>query len=155
MKKWIPLIAFVVIVAIWFAYPLYATWINPDLPNRGLAGDMYGGLNTLFSGLAFAGLIYTVILQREELGLQRKELELTRAELERTAKANEEAAKAMADQVKNQLVAARITGLTGLLSSYDQSVASYDSRGMGAGSARDTRDGLRDRLAGILKENGV
>jgi len=48
---------------------------------RGSFGDMFGAANALFAGLAFAGLIYTLLLQRKELGLQRKELELTRQEL--------------------------------------------------------------------------
>lgn len=38
--------------------------------------------NTLFAGLAFAGLVYAILLQRAELALQRKELEQTRHELE-------------------------------------------------------------------------
>lgn len=67
-----------------------------EYEQRGAFGDMFGGLNTLFSGLAFAFLIYTVFLQgkqlemqREELRLQRKELEDTRAELARSAKSSE------------------------------------------------------------------
>jgi hypothetical protein len=36
----------------------------------------------LFSGLAFTGVIYAILLQRKELQLQRRELELTRDELE-------------------------------------------------------------------------
>ncbi|GAA5445405.1 hypothetical protein Misp06_03608 [Microbulbifer sp. NBRC 101763] len=42
---------------------------------------MFGAVNALFSGLAFAGLIYTIILQKNELGLQREELRLTRDEI--------------------------------------------------------------------------
>lgn len=41
---------------------------------RGTFGDMFGAVNALFSGLAFAGLIATLLYQREELKLQRKEL---------------------------------------------------------------------------------
>lgn len=52
------------------------------LSQRGTFGDMFGAVNALFSGLAFAGLIYTVWLQRKELQLQRTELSLTRIELE-------------------------------------------------------------------------
>ena len=48
---------------------------------RGQFGDMFGAVNALFSGLAFAGLIITLILQKTELGLQREELEQTREEL--------------------------------------------------------------------------
>ena len=59
-------------------------------PNTvGEFGDMFGAVNTLFSGLAFLGVIITVWMQSEELRLQRKELESTRAELERSASAQE------------------------------------------------------------------
>lgn len=47
----------------------------------GTFGDSFGGLNALFSGLAFGGVIITLILQRKELKLQREELEATREEL--------------------------------------------------------------------------
>ena len=46
----------------------------------GAFGDSFGPLTSLFSGLAFAGLIYTVLLQRQELKLQRIELEDSRKE---------------------------------------------------------------------------
>ena len=52
------------------------------LKERGTFGDMFGAVNALFSGLAFAALIYTINLQRTELRLQRLELSLTRGELE-------------------------------------------------------------------------
>ena len=63
-----------------------ALWLTSGLllyfaPERGTFGDMFGAVNALFSGLAFATLIYTAWMQREELALQRQELELTRAEL--------------------------------------------------------------------------
>ena len=54
----------------------------------GLFGDMFGGLNALFSALAFAVIAYSIFQQREELALQRQELELTRTELAKTAKLN-------------------------------------------------------------------
>jgi hypothetical protein len=57
-------------------------WLLLPLPDRGTIGDMFGVVNALFSGLAFAGIIYTVLLQSRELQLQRRELSLTRAELE-------------------------------------------------------------------------
>jgi len=49
--------------------------------NRGTFGDMFGAINALFSGCAFATLIFTIWMQREELSLQRRELELTRKEM--------------------------------------------------------------------------
>ena len=43
---------------------------------------MFGAVNALFSGLAFAFLIYTIWLQPEELRLQREELKMQREALE-------------------------------------------------------------------------
>lgn len=68
------------------ALSVFAIWATSgyiliDNPERGTIGDMFGAVNSLFSGLAFAGLIYTIFLQKNELGLQRKELEFTRDEL--------------------------------------------------------------------------
>lgn len=55
-------------------------WISD--PNiRGVFGDKFGAVNALFSGLAFLGLIITLVFQQEELKLQRSELEQTREEL--------------------------------------------------------------------------
>lgn len=53
---------------------------NPYLPlpekfRNGSFGDSFGSLNALFSGLAFAGLVVTLLLQRKELALQRVDLE--------------------------------------------------------------------------------
>lgn len=52
-------------------------------PNeRGTFGDQFGAVNALFSGLAFTGLIYTIILQRKDLKLQRIDLRQQRKEME-------------------------------------------------------------------------
>lgn len=47
---------------------------------QGVFGDKFGAVNALFSALAFAGIIFTIILQKKELKLQREELEETRGE---------------------------------------------------------------------------
>ncbi len=73
---------------LWFAMAgVFAAWglvwvfILP-LEDRGTIGDMFGVVNALFSGLAFIGIIYTILLQSRELQLQRRELSLTRTEIE-------------------------------------------------------------------------
>jgi hypothetical protein len=47
----------------------------------GVFGDAFGAVNALFSGLALAGVIVAIFLQRIELRYQREELGLTREEL--------------------------------------------------------------------------
>lgn len=56
----------------------YTNW-RFEKPNE--IGDSSGLANGLFSALAFAGVIYAILLQRRELRLQRAELEQTREEL--------------------------------------------------------------------------
>ncbi len=61
-----------------------------DKDVRGTFGDQFGAVNALFSGLAFAGLIYTIILQRHDLAIQRRDLKLQREELALTRHEMEE-----------------------------------------------------------------
>lgn len=45
---------------------------------RGEFGDAFGAINAVFTGLAFAAVIYGIILQRKEIRLQQRELFETR-----------------------------------------------------------------------------
>lgn len=92
-KTWILYLMIVIVILLWASsYFIILKYFNAEgiksFGNAGSFGDMFGAVNALFSGLAFAGLIYALYmqrkelrLQREELALQRKELELTRGEL--------------------------------------------------------------------------
>lgn len=73
------LLLLTVVVIVWATSGVLLSRLSS---NPGSFGDMFGAVNALFSGLAFAALIYTVNLQRTELRLQRNELTLTRAELQ-------------------------------------------------------------------------
>ena len=82
----IPLLAFLAVLLLfllsWVCIDIFIT----DPQNRGTFGDKFGAVNSLFSGLAVAGLIYTIYLQKEELRLQREELRQTRQEMNRQTK---------------------------------------------------------------------
>lgn len=49
--------------------------------HRGQFGDLFGVVNALFSGLAFAGIIITIRQQHQDLSYQREALEQTREEM--------------------------------------------------------------------------
>ena len=91
---------------------------------RGQFGDMFGAINSLFSGLAFAGIIFTIYLQREELALQRKELELTRSQLARSADAQEKSEKALERQVEALKKTARLNALNSIIEHYGIMISS-------------------------------
>lgn len=81
-KEYRPLVILILIIIFVYIISWLAIYFTmSSWENRGQFGDMFGALNTLFSGLAFAGIIYAIILQKKELVLQRKELKYTRDEL--------------------------------------------------------------------------
>lgn len=72
--------ALALIIGLWFF--TYHRLKGLDPTDRGTFGDMFGSVNALFSGLALAGIIITILLQKKELTLQREELSETRKEFE-------------------------------------------------------------------------
>ncbi len=76
------LLVFGSVVGIWFgswhfintSVQSSVPWLISNEAMRGLFGDQFGAVNSLFSGLAFAGIIVTILLQKRELRLQRQEL---------------------------------------------------------------------------------
>ncbi len=85
---WFTIIAIgVVLLCIGYGLVMY------ECDNRGTFGDMFGAVGALFSGLAFAGVIVTMLQQSETLKLQREDLrnqteaiELQRQEIANTNK---------------------------------------------------------------------
>ncbi len=79
MSKTIVVALLVFVVACWGIVGFWLPGWSGDTP--GTFGDQFGAVNALFSGLAFVGVIYAILLQSTQLKLQRKELELQREEL--------------------------------------------------------------------------
>lgn len=86
-------VLFVVLIGI-----LISLTVDPE--RQGTFGDMFGFANAIISGLAFAGVIYAILMQQEELSLQREELRMTREELARSASAHEDSADLLAEQLE-------------------------------------------------------
>lgn len=68
-------------MVVWIVVCLLIQWLYyyliilnlPSWDVRGQFGDLFGGLAAGFNGLTFAGLIYTLLLQREEIRAQQIE----------------------------------------------------------------------------------
>lgn len=86
--------------------------------NYGTYGDSYGSLNTLFSGLAFAALFISLLLQRRELEAQRKELNAQREETKESNKIAEAQRKITQQQailIEQQIIDSKIQAFYQLL----------------------------------------
>lgn len=78
--------ALIIGLCVLFPLALYLYWGSDGgeyWDRIGAFGDQYGTLNALFSGLAFAGVIIALHLQRKDLELQRDEMKASREEQER------------------------------------------------------------------------
>ncbi|UTW61680.1 putative phage abortive infection protein [bacterium SCSIO 12741] len=88
-------------VAKWSVLLITLTWvltpfiIEYTVISRGTFGDLFGSINALYSGLALAGIILTILLQRLELKNQQEELQLTRKELKLTRQVFEDQSKTL------------------------------------------------------------
>ncbi len=77
-----PVLIVLTLFAIFLLAVLKQSWPFSDShETNGQFGDAFGALSSLFNGLAFAGLLITIVLQSRELRLQRKELRQTSDEL--------------------------------------------------------------------------
>lgn len=54
----------------------------PETSRFGISGDMYGSLNTLFSGFAFVAVVCALFLQREEIKNQGEQIEQQRSDIQ-------------------------------------------------------------------------
>lgn len=78
---WIVLLVAVLTAALWAAnlwIGLYYNGIGTVIGDRGTFGDVFGAVNSVFTGLAFVGVIYSIAMQREELAIARSEMAQTK-----------------------------------------------------------------------------
>jgi hypothetical protein len=68
------------VISLWIISWIVTDNLYCSVTDRGAFGDKFGFINSLFSGLALAGIIYSIFLQQKELSLQRTELKETKEE---------------------------------------------------------------------------
>lgn len=72
----------------WLLTPVLVNHLASDqLAASGQFGDMYGFITSLFSGITIIGLVYTIVLQREDIRLSRQSVSKQAEELELTKQA--------------------------------------------------------------------
>lgn len=112
----------------------YLAYLNLHFPlfSRGdyaTLGDSFGILSSLFSGLAFAGLIVTIVMQNKTLKAQMEELELTRGELSGQKKVMEEQLQAIKLQQFETTFFKLIDNHRSIISSYSLALGDPETDG--------------------------
>ncbi len=108
MNRWLILGMAVLIALGWGVSGFLVFRALPSWEARAAFGEMFGAVNALFAGLAFAGVVIALLFQRAELQLQREELRLAREEQARLTSTQQEASRSLDQQFLIQTLAARI-----------------------------------------------
>ncbi len=154
IRPWHVVVIFLTIPALHIASGFAISGLIDEWEKRGQFGDLFGAVNALFSGLAFAGVIVTILLQREELRFQRLELRQTREELRRSAAAQEASEKALTAQAEASALSARLSGISFLVRDYAEDLGKLQRLALRPDDARvDEIAELRARIATLKKMN--
>jgi len=115
------------VIIIWLLSGIGIYYFTTNWSDRGTIGDMFGAVNALFSGLAFAALIYTIILQREEIQSNRSEIKLNRKELKRSVTAQDSSQQALKEQVIQTHLTAKINAMSTIINYYNTQIANVNN----------------------------
>ena len=111
------------VIGIWGLSALIIIMTLPSWSYRGTFGDLFGAVNALFSALAFAVLIYTIILQREEIKNNRDEIMLHRKELSKNSKQQHKAQEVLVQQVEQTHLSAKMSAMKTLVDYYNNQIS--------------------------------
>ena len=115
------------VIVIWGISALLIMFFLSEWSERGTFGDLFGAVNALFSALAFAVLIYTIVLQREEIKQNREEIVLNRKELEKSGKLQRKAQEVLIRQVEQTHLSAKMNAMRTLVDYYNNQISNPKS----------------------------
>ena len=81
MNRWAIVGIFLAVTGLWIGSYWVVRYSFPTMAERGQVGDTFGAVNALFSGLAFAGVLIAIWLQRADLQMQHTDLRLQQESL--------------------------------------------------------------------------
>lgn len=125
-KKTLFTLLFLIVFA-WAISGVIIYYAASNWSDRGTIGDMFGAVNALFSGLAFVGLIYTIIMQREEIKMNLQEIEMNRKELKKSASAQIKSQEALKEQVRQTHLTAKINAISTVINYYNIQISNPNS----------------------------
>lgn len=116
MKKVILAILAIILLQVIYGYVVY---FSVPVTERGAFGEMFGAMNTLFSGFALLAVIYTILIQQKDLEQKSKDIENMYKALSRVSAAQEESTAAQKKQTD-------VLHDTALLQAYSTMLAYFD-----------------------------
>ncbi|MGY6650355.1 hypothetical protein [Wenyingzhuangia sp. IMCC45574] len=121
-KKGLLVKLIVLVILVWAISTILISYFLPNWADRGSFGDSFGALNALFSALAFAVLIYTIVLQQDEIKENRREIELNRKELSKSSKLQQKSQEVLMQQVEQTHLTAKMNAMRILVDYYNNQI---------------------------------
>lgn len=115
------------IFILWALSGVIIYFLLDNWSDRGTFGDLFGVINSLFSGLALAGLIYTTYISRKDIIDQRDEIEINRKELIKSRKIQEKSERALEEQAFQLKLSTKLNGLQTLVSYFTSQIANQNN----------------------------
>lgn len=106
-------VLFFLALGLWLASVYLSSTLSSEWSTRGMIGDSFGAVNALFSGLGLAGIVYAILLQRDDLASQRLEISLAR-------QGQSEAMEISREQASSLKLSVELSATSALLSYYMQ-----------------------------------
>lgn len=145
------IITSIIVVLIWAISGVSVYYWGKDWSERGTMGDMFGVINSLFSGLAFAGLVFTIILQRQEITTNREEIEMNRKELHKSVRAQQKTQQALQDQARQTHLTARVNAMSTVINYYNTQIINPNNPPEMIEKAREKRRALIKQIDGLIE----
>ena len=92
------ILLFFIITIVWFGSYYFISSIFGNPQNPGDAGNLFSAVGALFSGWAFCGVLWAILLQRKALNLQHEDLKATLEEIKQSREAHQESVEALQAQ---------------------------------------------------------
>jgi len=140
-SRWWLVVAFVVVVILWAINYWWGIRLEAEATkiaaSSGIAstgapsgaagqfGDQFGAVNSLFSGLAFVGLVYAILMQRYEIAIAKEELEKTKQLIDDQKKSLD----IQNRQTKQQVFESTFFNMLNLLSNITDNIDILNSQG--------------------------
>ena len=141
------LIAGTLVLGLWVLNFVFAVVAKGDDGGRGTLGDAFGISNALFSGLALAGVIYAIWLQRAEIKLTKAELAYTK----RIFQEQSDSLKLQNAETKKQIFENTFFQLLRLFTDVTAALKVGDGANPAAYLGKDIFDNLENQLARTAK----
>ncbi len=138
------------VVVLWLVSGWLIVALLDEWADRGTFGDLFGAVNALFSGLAFAALLYTIVLQRDEIRQNREEIVLNRRELSKGAKLQQKAQQVLIQQVEQTHLSAKMNAMRTLVDYYNNQIANPKSSDEVIEKAKQKRKQIIIQIDGLI-----